>query len=146
MMGKEVSGAFRILVLASLGANLVMGLMLGGCVGDKSGGSAQSAPVEDSSLIQLRKVAMRMGVEVDAKAEAVDIATAIILAINEADVGSVPRPISEKASRASVSALSKEEGDLLLRQQAFIQTLQEKRVLALPVSKESSLASGTVEK
>ena len=130
MLRKGSANFGWMLFMVSLAANLVMGAMLAGCLSNK-GAEPQSRPSSDASFRQLKDVAERLGVEVDAKSEAIDIATSIRVLLNDAEV-KVPSLLSESASRASIAILNKDDKELLLKQKAFLESLQGKRVLVIP--------------
>lgn len=130
MLRKGSANFAWMLFMVSLAANLAMGAMLAGCLSNK-GADPQSRSSRDASFGQLKDVAERLGVEVDAKSEAIDIATAIRVLLNDAEV-KVPSLLSESASRASLAILNKDDKELLLKQKAFLESLQGKRVLVIP--------------
>lgn len=130
MLRKGSANFGWMLFMVSLAANLVMGAMLAGCLSNK-GAEPQSWPSSDASFRQLKDVAERLGVEVDAKSEAIDVATSIRVLLNDAEV-KVPSLLSESASRASIAILNKDDKELLLKQKAFLESLQGKRVLVIP--------------
>ena len=130
MLRKGSANFGWLLLIVSLTANLVMGVMLAGCLSNKAVDS-QTRPMSDASLRQLKDVAERLGVEVDAKSEAIDIATSIRVLLNDAEV-KVPSLLSESASRASLAILNKDDKELLVKQRAFLESLQGKRVLVIP--------------
>ncbi len=107
-----------------------MGVMLAGCLSNKTTDSLPQ-PTSDASFRQLKDVAERLGIEVDAKSEAIDIATSIRVLLNDAEV-KVPGLLSESASRASIAIVNKDDKELLLKQKAFLESLQGKRVLVIP--------------
>lgn len=130
MLRKGSANFVWMLFIVSLAANLVMGAMLAGCLSNKRA-NPHPRPSSDASFSQLKDVAERLGVEVDAKSEAIDIATSIRVLLNDAEV-KVPILLSESASRASLAILNKDDKELLLKQKAFLESLQGKRVLVIP--------------
>ena len=130
MLRKGSANFGWMLFMVSLAANLVMGVMLAGCLSNKAA-DPQPRPTSDASLSQLKDVAERLGVGVDAKSEAIDVATAIRVLLNDAEV-KVPSLLSDSASRASLAILNKNDKELLLKQKAFLESLQGKRVLVIP--------------
>ena len=130
MLRKGSANFGWMLFMVSLAANLVMGAMLAGCLSNKRA-DPQSRPSSDASFRHLKDVAERLGIEVDTKSEAIDIATSIRVLLNDAEV-KVPSLLSETASRASIAILNKDDKELLLKQKAFLESLQGKRVLVIP--------------
>lgn len=127
---KSKKGSAKIcglLFMASLLANLVMGLMLSGC---ETLGLTKKGH-DEVSLTQLKEVAKRLDVEVPQNAEAVDVATGIQNALNKAVV-KVPERFSDKATRAVLLVLDENDKNRFLQQKAFLESLQGKRVLVIP--------------
>lgn len=132
---RQEKGSINIgmmLFMVSLIANVVMAMVLAGCTDLDLDFLNPKQPVRDeSSLNQLKDVAKRLGVEVGAEGEAVDVASSIRIAIDESKV-TVPEPLSEKAARASLRVIGDADKQLFKMQEEFLKKLQGKRVLVLP--------------